>query len=163
MGTCNMMQSGAPNMCARPTLDPISQSDLAMTASLLRPLRAVLLLSCLLVCAAFQCPVGSFAPSTQHSAVMLAKKTSWSVGHARKKPKKKVEKAARPAARGFGDSAAEAVSADLDAQAVPSAPAEADDAETMAAWRAYAAEAIAAVEKMEAKSDSVLDLLQAEQ
>ena len=80
-----------------------------------------------------------------------------------KKPKKKVEKAARPAARGFGDSAAEAVSADLDAQAVPSAPAEADDAETMAAWRAYAAEAIAAVEKMEAKSDSVLDLLQAEQ
>ena len=131
-----------------------------MTSSLLRPLRAVLLLSCLLVCAAFQCPVGSFAPSTQHSAVMLAKKTSWSVGHARKKPKKKVEKAARPAARGFGDSAAEA---DLDAQAVPSAPAEADDAETMAAWRAYAAEAIAAVEKMEAKSDSVLDLLQAEQ
>ena len=110
---------------------------------------------------------GHKQPSTL-TISMLAKKTTWSVGHARKKPKKPKVKARRPTAQGFGGAAIGTASAIDDARRSPEAEpsvgeAEADgDAAALAAWRAYASAAVAAVERMEGQSDNVLELLRSE-
>jgi hypothetical protein len=109
--------------------------------------------------------------------LMMGKKTSWSIGHSRKKSKRKVEKleaVSRGGGAGFGPAAPKTSSAAptklLDTPRPPppppSSPA-ADDEEAMQAWREYckAAMEAAAVEERKAGGAAqrqFLTLLEAE-
>ena len=85
--------------------------------------------------------------------IMFAKKTSWSVGHARKKGKKGATPTAASAraapARGFGVAAAEPKKID-DTEVVAAVAEDADaEAKRLAEWREYCASAMAAAEEAE--------------
>ena len=103
----------------------------------------------------------SFAPTRCVSPQLLAKKSTWSVGHSRKQGVKKQKTTAAAAraggtARGFGAAPAAAAADDLlGAQVLTQEETDVpheDPEEAMKAWREYAARAMAHAEEMEAKA-----------
>ena len=112
----------------------------------------------------FMSPARGIAPRAT-IITMMPKKSTWSIGHARKKAKGKArEKDAKPQGRGFGAPATPPApttkaAASKDENLAP-ADLNANDLQTAAAeaggetWRAYANEALAQVAALEAEAEA---------
>ena len=147
-------------------LDGASRSTMSVHKMILLP--CLLLHANLHAATALQFPLMSPARGIAPRATiitMMPKKSTWSIGHARKKVKGKArEKDAKPQGRGFGAPATPPApttkaAASKDENLAP-ADLNANDLQTAAAeaggetWRAYANEALAQVAALEAEAEA---------